>query len=268
MNSSESGLVKSAGRTLSIMDLLIREEAMSFTDMLSTLGYPRSSLHGLLTTLVASGWLRFDGETKRYSLGAKIWEAGTAYASRNQWLAEAEHVLEAVRDATHETVQLAVLTSNADTHEVLYIAKVDGDQTLRLHSSAGRRLKPYATGVGKVLLSGLTDREFSRYLKGNRFERYTKNTITSQSKLRSEIKRVREQGFALDREERTVGASCVAVPVLDDDQHILAAISVSAPSVRFGRKEQKASLRQLQMAAERLLPLLRTVKADPIVPVD
>jgi IclR family transcriptional regulator, acetate operon repressor len=178
----------------------------------------------------------------------RVWEAGIAYTKMLPLEALARPLMERVRDATSETVQLAVL----DDFQALYVAKVDGVHLLRLDSSAGLRLEPHATGGGKVLLSGLADEQLRAWLRHHALERYTPNTITAPAKLLEELARVRAEGHAIDREERLLGVACVAVGVRNHLGAIAAAMSVAAPAVRFKKREQAVALEHLKIAAAEL----------------
>jgi DNA-binding IclR family transcriptional regulator len=153
-----------------------------------------------------------------------------------------------LRDQTTETVQLAVL----DDFDVLYIGKVDGEHMLRLESAVGRRLEPHASGVGKVLLAALGDDELCAWMAERPPQRFTATTITDPEALLAELRTVRATGYATDREERTLGASCVAVGIRDHADTLVAAMSVSAPAVRFGPRQQQAALIHLRQAASDL----------------
>lgn len=246
--------VKSAGRALALLELLTtREEPMSFADIGDALGYPRSSLHGLLHTLVARGWVRYDRTTQAYALGLRTLEAGHAY-SRSQSLVErALPLMRTIRDAVDETVQLAVLDGLAN----VYIAKVDGRQALTLASEVGRRLPAHATGVGKVLLAGLDPTDLDRRLDRARLERaglqrFTPHTITDPDRLLAHLDQIRHRGFGVDNEEYTRGVRCVAVPICDESRHAAAALSVSVPTVRFTTQHRECAHRQLAEVAAQL----------------
>ncbi|MGH3746506.1 MAG: IclR family transcriptional regulator, partial [Micromonosporaceae bacterium] len=180
MNQSESreqrgDSVKSALRALKILELLVqRESAMTFVQIGEALGYPKSSLHGLLRTLVETGWAQFDPDARRYSLGIRTLEAGNVYTRSLGLVDRARPFMERVRDEVDETVQLAVL----DGRHNVYIAKVDGRQALTLASAVGRRLPAHATGLGKVLLADLSAKELDARLGGESLENYTSHTIT------------------------------------------------------------------------------------------
>jgi IclR family KDG regulon transcriptional repressor len=246
MNQTEPTPVKSAFRVLQVLELLTSEGCpLSFPELRQKLGYPKASLHALLRTLTGARWIDLDPSARRYVLGRRAWEAGVAYTKMLPLEALARPFMERVRDETTETVQLAVL----DGFEALYIAKVDGEHMLRLDSSVGLRLLPHATGVGKILLADLPDERLIVWLAQHKLERYTPHTIMEPMKLMKELRRVRRKGYATDREERTVGAACLAVAIHNHTGAVVAAMSVSAPAVRFGRNQRAAALQSLRVAA-------------------
>jgi DNA-binding IclR family transcriptional regulator len=249
MTMTSAGAVKSAERTLAILELLTtREQPLTFTEIANTLHYPRSSLHGLLRTLVDRGWAEFDPAPRTYTLGIRTLEAGNAYTRAVGLVERALPLMEKIRDSIDETVQLAVLDG---LHNV-YIAKVDGRQTLTLASEVGRRLPAYATGVGKVLLAGLSHDELTERLAGATLRPITPHTITNRSRLCEHLRQVRGRGFAVDNEEHTIGIRCVAVPIFDASRRVVAAMSVSVPAIRFTPAHRERAHMLLAGAAHRL----------------
>lgn len=241
--------VKSARRALEILELLTRHEApMGFTEISEQLGYPRSSLHGLLRTLSVSGWLDFDDRSRRYALGVRTLEAGNAYSRSRGLVDRALTTMESIRDALDETVQLAVL----DGRHNVYVAKCDGGQALTLASEVGRRLPAHATGIGKVLLAGLGDDELSRRFEGVRPERFTERTTTDIDALRAQLDLVRERGYGTDDEEYTVGIRCLAVPICDYTKQVVAGMSVSVPTIRFNDDFRSRALDRLLAGAREI----------------
>jgi DNA-binding IclR family transcriptional regulator len=240
--------VKSAQRTLAILELLTSRPTLTFAQIETALRYPRSSLHGILTTMADKGWLELDARARTYSLGIRAWEAGQAYLRGTDLVERARPHMERVRDALDETVQLAILDG---TYNV-YLAKVQGSQRLVLVSEVGHRLEAHTTGLGKVLLAGLAPVERARRLRGAALESFTPNTITDREQLEEELERIRQKGFAVDNEEHTLGVRCVAVPVRDHTGEVIAALSVSMPTVRFGPQAQQDTVTALQGAAAEL----------------
>jgi DNA-binding IclR family transcriptional regulator len=249
VNDMATGGVKSAERALAILELLTRHERpLTFTEIARTLRYPRSSLHGLLRTLVDRGWAEFDPARRSYTLGIRTLEAGNAYNRSLGLVDRALPLMEHIRDTLDETVHLAVLDG---VHNV-YIAKVDGRQTLTLASEVGRRLPAYATGVGKVLLAGLPPEELEARLNEMDLVPVTSRTITDKDKLRRHLALVRQRGFSVDNEEYTLGIRCLAVPIYDVNRRTVAALSVSVPAIRFTPAHRQRAHRLLVDAAYRL----------------
>src|SRR5690606_4061287 len=118
---SGDGAVKSAVRALAILDLLTqRGVPIRFSEIAQQLGYPQSSLHGLMRTLHAAQWREFDDDTRQYTLGIRAWEAGKAYMRAVSLADRAMPYMNQVSERLNETVQLAVLDEGR--HNV-YLAK-------------------------------------------------------------------------------------------------------------------------------------------------
>lgn len=256
--------MKSARRALDVLELLTaREGSRTFTEIGAELGLPGSSLHALLTTLTDAGWLEFDADARLYSLGLRVLEAGNAYSRSKNLIERALPIMRDVRDEIAETVQLAVL----DGRHNVYVAKVSGDQVLGLASEVGRRLPAHATGLGKVLLAGLTPPRLAGLLDGVELERFTDRTITTPALLARALAEIRHAGYGEDAEEYTIGVRCVAVPVRDARRTTVAAISVSVPMVRLDAAHRRHALDLLTDGAARLSAALGYRPAVPQKPV-
>lgn len=231
--------VKSAQRTLSVLELLARSEVpLTFSEIGEHLDYPRSSLFGLLNTLLDRHWLERDAQTRRYRLGVRTFEAGNAYLRSIDLVQIARPRMERIRDELDETVQISV----RDGRYNVYLGKVEGGQNLRLASEVGRRLEAHTTALGKVLLAGLGDDELARLALPEPLERFTARTITTGAALRTELRQIRERGYATDNEEHTMGVRCVAVPICNHTGNTIAALSVSIPTVRFTAERGQRAL--------------------------
>lgn len=241
--------VKSARRALEILERLTRDSRpVGFGKLVDELGYPRSSLHGLLATLTEMGWVELDEDSRTYSLGIRAWEAGRAYLSARDLVERARPYMERVRDELDETVQLAVL----DGSDVVYVARLDGSHRLMTSYSVGGRVGAHASAGGKALLALLPADEVASRFRETRFDRYAPSTISSFKQLKAELEQTKTRGYGVDLEEYTVGVRCLGVPVLDHEGRPVAAMSVSVPTVRFGEKQQARALRSLRTNARQL----------------
>lgn len=246
-NRSES--VKSGLRVLLILELLSENPAgLSLAEICGRLELPRSSAHGLLQTMRSRGFLDYDATTRRYQLGIRTWEAGQGYMRGINLATTCRPYLQAARDALCETVQLAVL----DGIDNVYLAKEDADQLLILQSRVGARLPAYATGLGKVLLAGLSDEEVCARFQDVTLKPFTRKTITNFPRLLSELSKIRLRGYGTDDGEYTDGVECVAIPIRGHRADVVAAMSVSVPAVRASKDLSHRALEVLTTQAAAL----------------
>jgi len=234
---------------MEILELITsREAGLTFRQISEELHVPRSSLHGLLTTMVEAGWIDYDPVTRAFWLGIRTLEVGNAYLRALDVPERARPYMERIRDTIDETVQLSVLDGRFN----VYVGKVDGRQALALASAVGRRLPAHATGVGKVLLAGLSQEELDRVIGSADLERYTAHTLVDKDELYRHLDLIRRRGYGTDEEEYTVGVRCVAVPLRAHNGSVTAAMSVSVPAIRFDEKRKQQALTLLTQAASEI----------------
>jgi len=118
----------------------------------------------------------------------------------------------------------------------------------------GYREPAHCTALGKVLLASLDEPELSSFFRAAELKAFTGKTLTSLELLKSELKRVRLLGFALDDEEFSLGLRCIAAPIFDESGNARAALSVAGPTSRIP-DERVASLGAVVAAAARLVTL-------------
>jgi IclR family KDG regulon transcriptional repressor len=250
----QSSGVKSALRVLDIFELLAQHpDGLNLSEISAALGIPKSSAHGLLMTLIHRDYLRPGRRERTYRLGVRLFELGASYMAGVDLVTEGQEIVRETSRACDETVHLAVL----EGAEVLYIAKEEGTNTIRMVSAVGRRFPAHGTGVGKMMLSALPAEELDRlYPPDKPLTPITSRTITDPTAFRAELAEIRQRGYATDFEESTPGLCCIAAPIFNAEGATIAAMSVSVPTVRFTAERQLA-LRQLVLqSAERLSRLL------------
>ena len=202
----------------------------SLADLTARTGIPRATAFRLLSTLEEAGFVaREDGE---YRLGLKCFVLGNVAAADIDLRNEAYPYLSALRDATGETAQVAIL----DQWQVVYIERVPSRQAVGyMTSRAGTLLPAYCTGLGKALLAYLPDADVRAWAATQTFTLHTPSTITAVPRLLEELRAIRERGYAVDEQEREVGVRCIAAPVRDHQGQVVAAISVAGPAERMPR---------------------------------
>ncbi len=228
--SEAPGSAKAVGKTIAILEFLAEHGQASLAQICAESGLNKSTGHRFVNALRHLGYVR-QVENGSYAPTMKLAQLGMLVTDKLDLLTEARPVVQTLASETQETIHLATID---DTH-LVYLDKVESTQNLRvaMMSRIGSSAPTYCTGVGKALLAFVDEETRRRTLGAEHFEAYTPNTITEPAALEEELARIRAAGVALDNEEHELGVRCVAAPVLDPDGRAVAAISVSAPSVRL-----------------------------------
>jgi len=212
---------------------------VGLSELSASSGLPLPTIHRLMRTLVACGYVR-QQPNRRYALGPRLIRLGES-ASRllGTW---ARPYLAELVEATGETANMALL----DGDEVVYVAQVPSKHSMRMFTEVGRRVLPHSTGVGKALLAQLSPQDTRALLGRTGMPAATERTITDPDAFLAELDRVRERGYAVDDSEQEVGVRCLAVSV--PDSPTAAAISVSGPAGRV-----------TEAATDKFVPVLHDV---------
>lgn len=221
--------VKSADRTIDTLELLSQSpQPLTLTEIQRALGAPKSSMHGLLRTLVARGWIETDQWGTRYGIGLRALRVGTAYLDRDPVVQVVTPILSALRRDLDETVHLARL----DGSSVLYLASRESRHHLRASSRIGRRLPAHATALGKAILASRTWPEVLKIVSFP-LEQLTPHTVSSRADLRQELETTAERGWAAEREQGTPGLGCFSVALAEAGRPATDALSCSVPLARI-----------------------------------
>ena len=224
----ERGVLRSVTNALSVLEAFsVERPEQGVTELAHALGLGKSTVHRLLASLAARGYVRRNPETERYSLGLKAFEVGSRATGRGDLREQVAPSLQRLTAATKETVHLGVL----DGWDVVYIDKIESHQPLQMFSRVGRRAPLHCTALGKALVSFQPEDALDRFLR-RRFRAYTPATLTDPREVRRELERVRAAGWALDNEEFAVGLRCVAAPVRDHTGAVVASLGMAGPAVR------------------------------------
>jgi DNA-binding IclR family transcriptional regulator len=229
--------VQSIARALRLLDALADSRGeIGVVGLSQRVALHTSTVHRLLATLAAQGYVRQNPDTGRYALGPKAIRLAEAYLGQLDLRRVARPFLERLTQETGETANLVI----QDGRAALYLDKVESPRSLRIFSHIGRRAPLHCTAVGKVLLANAPPSQVDRLLGEGPLERLTKRTITSITQLRRELSTVRVRGYAVDREECEEGGHCIAVAVRNATGEAVAAVGISSPSVRMSaRRIQK-----------------------------
>jgi len=243
---AESELVQSVIKIISLFEVLSKQEEMGLTDISKNIKVHKSTAYRFLTSLKELGYVRQNPENEKYSLSLRLFEVGSEVLARLNEREEALPVMKKLAEQTQETIHLGML----DGEEVVYIDKMDSPQTLRMYSKIGRRSPAYCTALGKVLLAWATPEIVTHLLGRDNLYRFTEHTIIEPYRIKEELHRVRERGYAEDNEGHEMGICCIAAPIRNLKGEVTAAISIALPKLRF-QAERLPYLQKLVVEAAR-----------------
>lgn len=241
---TQASTVQSVERALSLLEVLAEADApLALGEIAARAHLAAPTTHRLLKTLLAGGYVTQTNDA-HYALGSALIRLGD---KATPVLAQAAGpILAELEQASEETANLAVLEDDL----VTYIAQVPSRHHMRMFTEVGRRVLPHASGVGKAMLSTLTDTEIRSVVQRTGLPKYTPTTLTSEKRLLADLAESRRRGFAIDNGEQEVGVRCIAVPL--KGVHPPAAVSISGPAARVTEAKSAALVRALQRAAQRL----------------
>ncbi|MFP7493074.1 IclR family transcriptional regulator [Terribacillus saccharophilus] len=221
--------VQSLERALTILNTLSDyPDGLTITKLTKLVNLSKSTTHRLLATLVDMNYVAKDPESDNYKIGLQTLYIARSVLNNNNIVNVAKPFLKQLCTDINETIHLCI----EDKGEIVYIDKIESNQTIRMYSRIGNRAPMYCTAVGKVLLSGMKSERMDEIASSTTFTPRTPRTITSEEELQSEINRVRQQGYALDNIENEEGIRCIAAPIYSHEHRIVASFSISGPSNR------------------------------------
>ena len=228
--------VQSVERTLSILEVLSDySEGLGVTDISEKVELHKSTVYRLLSTLINKDYVTQDKETNRYKITFKLYELGNKRIEKMNILSASKLYSKKLMESVNEVVHLVVREGN----KIVYIDKVEANNTIRMASSIGKRSPMYCTSVGKAILAYLPVQEVEEVWNISKVEKLTKYTITNFEDLKRELNMVKEKGYAIDNEENEMGVRCVGAPIFNRFGEIEGAISISGPAIRITDEKQE-----------------------------
>ncbi len=240
--------IQSVDRALYLLETIAEAGGeATLTELANRTGLNISTCHHLLATLIKRGFAAKVPGRRLYALGARIFFLSHA-CLQVDLPRRAEPYLAAINEATGETVHLAALQGDL----VVALAVREARHAVRVDTGKlGRVEAPHATSVGKAILAWLPENEVHRILAGG-LKRYTEHTITDLQTLLDSLRKVRRNGYAIDREEHLPGVICIGAAIRDQAGTVIGGISASTPLMR-ANDEHIALMRDEICAATRAL---------------
>lgn len=223
--------VKSLAKALRLLDALGRSDSgTSIAALSKELKMGKSTIHRLLATLREFDLVWFDPGTSNYSLGTRILRWNDLLVRQNLVIRHGWPILRELVQACHETASLAVLEGT----EVMFIARCESTQRLRMSEAVGSRNPAHCTALGKAILAALSEKDFLKVYDGTEsLKAVTPNSITSRDKLWDHLRNVQQEGVAYDFEENVSGGVCIGTAIRNHTGNVVAGMSLSMPTQRL-----------------------------------
>ena len=240
-------------RTISVLEQISAgNNKYTLSELSRTLNIPPSTLLPIVRTLREHQYLNFDEVSQTYSIGIRLFEIATRL-QETDYYAQLTEIMQTIVDGCSETCHFGILSGG----DVLYMAKVDSPQPIRMFSMTGRRLPAYGTGVGKALLRDYTLEQLQTlYPKG--LIPLTPKTVTDFDAFYTELQDIKKNTFAYENEESNENIRCIAIP-LSCNGVVTAALSVANPVFRYSEEKREIIehlLKDASVFAEKILPYL------------
>jgi IclR family KDG regulon transcriptional repressor len=244
--------IRSLERGLQLLQTFsVSEPELSHTDLCERLNLSPATMHRLLATLEANGYVERNRDNNHYRLGPACLRLGSIAFSQVGIQQQLRPILEDLRDQCRETVHLAIFDANR--MEVVYLEKLESLLPIGfMGSRIGGRSPAHCTGLGKCLLAYQRPDVVRDFYAVHDLQRFTPNTIVDLDELERHLAQVRAKSYAIDNEEHEPDVKCVAAPIRNHLAEVVGAISIAGPIERMDRLIAEDHLTTtVQAAAER-----------------
>lgn len=239
--------IKVVERCFQILDLACSlQRPVSIPDVIQELGVNANMAFRLLQSIAGTGYMEKDPETGLYSLSMKTLRLSTT-ALQSQTLRKLTmpHLELLWTRYPKANVNMAIRSGD----DILIVDRIDGQSMPRTYFTPGKKVPFHCSGLGKVLTCTLSEDEIRAMAEREGLKAFTENTITDADALVKELASVRAEGVGRDRNEFIPRDNCSAVPILDKNGQIVAAISVSALEDNMSADEIEACIPKLKETA-------------------
>lgn len=230
---------------------------VSPSKLADALKLPKPTVHRLLATAEAEGFLQRDVDGRSFGPGYRLRKLAASTLSSQRVRTERLIIMNALAEEVGETCNLAA----PGRYGMVYLDRVETHWPLQIKLPVGTQVPFHCTASGKMYLSSLRADKLTRLLGGLKLERYTRRTLTKQEALRRQLIEIAKRGYSSDNEEFMDGMVAIAVPIKDSEGRLLTTLSIHAPRQRHTVASLAEDLAGLLEASRRMSDLVR--EEDP-----
>ena len=242
--------VKTLQKALQVLECFSPEApALGVTQIAQMLNMNKSNVHNIIQTFVDLGYMdKLDNG--KYSIGLKILEFSFLVNGNLGYVRAIYDILNDISQRSGEVVSFGI--PRADKVMYLYTTHpLSRLQFLPYRESLGETAPLYCTGIGRAILSQFPESEWLSHISNERIK-YTEKTICDLDLILQELQKSKEQGYAIDNEERKIGLRCVGVPIFNANGQLVGGMSISGPLPALTGENFQADLQLLREGAYRI----------------
>ncbi len=215
--------MKALQKVFKIIDILKQGKEARLFEIAQKAALNKSTTHRILHELAEEGYVQVNPETKKYSLGLKFLEISHVLMENFSLIKASKDIIDQLNNQTKETIHLVLLLGG----KAIYIDKRESKNSVRMYSRIGLEVPFYCAAVGKVILAAMPKIHQEEIIENLKFKKYTQHTIDNRRDLRREIKKIQQQGYAIDREEMQQDIVCIAAAIRDYTGGVVGALSIT-----------------------------------------
>lgn len=247
-STQKQSIIFSAQKLIDILEIIAEaKSSKTVNDVVDICGMSRPNAYRYLMTLQNNGYV-LQNDDGSYHLGPKLLYLAKQYLNQFNWLQAAQDIMKELSQTSNETVHMGIL----DETEIVYMARVDSPQSIRMFSEIGSRNPVHCTAMGKALLAFMDNNLRESILSQIDLEPKTKNTITDVNELRNELEIIKKNGYAIDDIENEDGVRCIGTVINNAYGQAVCALSISGPAFRLNLENLKDLSVPLMDAAKRI----------------
>jgi DNA-binding IclR family transcriptional regulator len=249
-NQSKASQHRAAKRALEVIEFIAEsEDPLSLSELAHRAQLPKSTAHSLVHTLTAEGFLERGAHSGKYALGPRLLRLLGRLPDQFELPRIARPIMQRLVDEMGETALIGIRRAN----RVLYVEQVEAPQFIRYVAPLGEPRPLHCTSIGKLFVAFLPEDEVRAMLAENPPDAITAYTKTNIQEILAEARAVKEQGFALNREESISGVTAIAAPIYPGGAgagRLIGGLSLVGPSDRMAPKLQQAKELVIEAGAQ------------------
>ena len=249
--SDDKARMSAVVRTVRILEVLSRAGSINLENLSRETDLPKATLLRFLNTLSGLGYVCRD-DTDYYSLTLKLFSIGSRALGNTDIIASARPFARQLCQSLGETVHMGILEGD----RAVYVLKEESSYTLRMYSRIGKTIPLYCTAIGKIFLSEMSPAELDPYLQAHVLKPYTSRTVVSVDALKEQLALIKRRGWSIDDQEHEDNIMCIAAPIRDYSDTVIAAMSVSWPLFRFNQADFEKTVSQIKDVTDKLSAIM------------